>query len=78
MRDPTNKVVRLSRKSELAHLAPSLSARARESIQKDLEDISLASIQACVLAGNICGAEGKNEAEALYFGTRPRLYVVET
>jgi hypothetical protein len=49
-------------------LAPQFTSLALESIKKDLEDISLSSIQALTLAGNICGILGRNEAESLYFG----------
>lgn len=59
---------RLSRKPDIARLAPIFSTRARDAIKKDLESMSLESIQACVLAGNLCGIDGENEAEALYFG----------
>ncbi|KAL2213109.1 hypothetical protein CC79DRAFT_1264706 [Sarocladium strictum] len=64
---------RLSRKPEIARLAPIFSTRARDAIKKDLESISLESIQACVLAGNLCGIDGENEAEALYFGIALRI-----
>jgi len=35
----------------------------------NLLDISLENIQASVLVGNLCGAEGEPEQESLFFGT---------
>lgn len=34
----------------------------------NLFDISLENIQASVLVGNLCGAEGEPEQESLFFG----------
>ena len=52
----------------MTRLASALALEARDCVKKDVDDISLASIQACVLTGNMCGIEGNNQAEALYFG----------
>jgi hypothetical protein len=39
----------------------------------DLEDISLTTIQACVLLGSICITEGKSAAEAVYYSVASRI-----
>jgi hypothetical protein len=42
---------------------------AKEAFQMNLLDISLENIQASVLVGNLCGAEGEPKQESLFFGT---------
>ncbi|CRG92364.1 hypothetical protein PISL3812_09422 [Talaromyces islandicus] len=46
---------------------------AKETFQMNLLEISLENIQASVLVGNLCGAEGEPEQESLFFGIAFRL-----
>jgi hypothetical protein len=41
----------------------------KRELKAGLEDICLANVQACIIVGNLCGAEGNNDSEALFFGT---------
>lgn len=42
----------------------------------DLRDISLTTIQLCVLLGTLCYVDGRSEAEAVYYGTATRLAAI--
>jgi hypothetical protein len=48
-------------------------ARAKASLKSGIDRVSLTNIQACVLVGNVYGAEGDHEAESLYFGIAFRM-----
>lgn len=42
----------------------------------DMRDISLRTVQACILLGTLCYVDGKGEAESLYFAAALRLALV--
>jgi len=49
-------------------LEPRLSSTAKRLCQLTIADVSLESIQTCVLIANICGVEADSSSEALCFG----------
>jgi hypothetical protein len=42
----------------------------------DIRDISVTTIQACILLGTLCYVDGKSEAEAVYYATAARLAII--
>ena len=42
----------------------------------DVRDISLTTVQACILLGTLCYVDGKGEAESLYFAISLRLALI--
>lgn len=59
---------RLSTTLAVRLLSPELTSWAKKSLQYHLEDISLETVQACILIANICAAELDPNLEVLYFG----------
>ncbi|KAG8631923.1 hypothetical protein KVT40_001063 [Elsinoe batatas] len=59
---------RFSSEPDVRALADRCGLAVRSLLKENLEDISLANVQGCILAGNICGADGDYGAESLYFG----------
>lgn len=45
----------------------------KRELKADLDHICLENVQACILVGNLCGAEGNNDTEALFFGIAMRM-----
>ncbi|KAF2226208.1 hypothetical protein BDZ85DRAFT_192868 [Elsinoe ampelina] len=59
---------RFSSKPDVRALGDRCGLSARSLLKESLEDISLANVQGCILAGNLCGADGDYGGESLYFG----------
>lgn len=49
-------------------MTKSLFLTAKHLTKLEIEKLCLDNIHACILVGNLCGAEGEIEAEALFFG----------
>ncbi|EHY59610.1 hypothetical protein ABEF92_008004 [Exophiala dermatitidis] len=52
---------------------PEFAEAAKRLFREDLENICLSNIQACILLGNIYGAEAKSDQESLIFGIAMRM-----
>jgi hypothetical protein len=61
--------VRFSTHAEIRLQAERFSMESKRELKAGLEDICLENVQACIIVGNLCGAEGNNDSEALFFGT---------
>lgn len=59
---------RFSNHDEIRLQAEGFAMESRRELKVDLEHICLENVQACILIGNLCGAEGNNNTEALFFG----------
>ncbi len=59
---------RISWDENMRLLEPRLSTTAKRLFQLTLADVSLESIQTCILIANICGIDSDSSSEALYFG----------
>ncbi|KAF2459632.1 hypothetical protein BDY21DRAFT_338784 [Lineolata rhizophorae] len=59
---------RFSRDSQIVARVPEFSSKARSLVKANIDDISLESIQATILLGNIIGADGDHDAASLFFG----------
>ncbi|CZR65074.1 uncharacterized protein PAC_14974 [Phialocephala subalpina] len=64
---------RISSDKNMRLLEPRLSTTAKRLFQLTLADVSLESIQTCILIANICGVESDSSSEALYFGIATRM-----
>lgn len=42
----------------------------------DMRDVSIVTIQGCILLGTMCFVDGKSEAEAIYYSTALRLGMI--
>lgn len=59
---------RFSAHAEIRSQTGQFAMDCKRELKLDLEHICLENVQACILAGNLCGAEGNNDTEALFFG----------
>lgn len=62
---------RFSIHPEIRMLGEHLTAESKRLILAGLEDISLESIQTCILVANLCAADGRPSSEALFFRKWP-------
>lgn len=60
---------RFSDREELRNQTGDFLALAREHLKKDIDNLELDTIKACILVGNTFGHEGHYDLESLYFGT---------
>ncbi|KAJ6131584.1 hypothetical protein N7523_001290 [Penicillium sp. IBT 18751x] len=65
--------VRFSDQAEIRQMTKSLYLAAKHLTKQQIEVICLDNIHACILVGNLCGAEGEIEAEAIFFGVAFRM-----
>ncbi len=59
---------RFSNDAAVRMQAETFAMESKRELKADLEHICLENVQACILVGNLCGAEGDNNTEALFFG----------
>jgi hypothetical protein len=59
---------RFSKDAETRLQGEAFSLESKQHLKADLENLCLENVQACILVGNICGGEGNNDIESLYFG----------
>jgi hypothetical protein len=64
---------RFSTHAEIRLQAEKFTIESKRELKADLENICLENVQACIIVGNLCGAEGNNDSEALFFGIAMRL-----
>ncbi|KAJ5684271.1 uncharacterized protein N7477_000616 [Penicillium maclennaniae] len=64
---------RFSDHAEIRQMTKSLYLAAKHLTKQQIEVVCLDNIHACILVGNLCGAEGEIEAEAIFFGVAFRM-----
>lgn len=64
---------RFSAHAEICLQSERFALESKRELKADLENICLENVQACIIVGNLCGAAGNNDSEALFFGVAMRL-----
>lgn len=59
---------RFSSCADTRGMTSALTRYAKHCLKMNIDDVHLDNVQACILVGNLCGADGDAGAEALYFG----------
>lgn len=69
---------RFSAQPEIQAQCNEFAMEAKRLLKADLEHICLENVQACILIGNLCGADADADSESLFFGSFPHfLRIVE-